>query len=126
MLEKVLESVERMFGISITEPKVEYEEIFVLKKMLEGAGIPFEFHSYLDGYHLCYPCFGENRICSVVEHNFSYGSDSDKLEIMGLLSEAEQQEDVGDEHSVKGYMSAQEVFDRIKLNFEKEGDVFHL
>lgn len=49
--------------------------------------------------------------------DFSYGSAFDKLEIMGLLTKEEQLEDVGDESSVKGYLSATDVFGRISKHY---------
>ena len=77
--------------------------------MLEKANIPFAFNELYKGYHLCYPKFSPKElICSVVEHEGSYGNRLDLLEIMGLLTEQEQEID-----EVVGSLTAEEVFNRI-------------
>lgn len=88
-----------------------YTEIFRLKKMLEDANISFRFYwkSDLMGFHLIYPATGDKRVCSVVEHAFSYGSSKNLLEIMGLLTDAEKEDDF-----VAGYLTADDVFERIR------------
>ena len=50
-------------------------------------------------------------ICSVVEFNGSYGASDDLLEIMGLMTEKEKQET---EDDVLGWLTAEDVFNRIK------------
>lgn len=93
---------------------MKYTEIFKLKKMLEKAKIPFAFiehHSV--GYQILYPAGGEKRQCSVIEHSFSYGNKQDLLEIMGLLTDEELKYD-----DVVGYLSAENVFYRIKEHYE--------
>lgn len=52
------------------------------------------------------------RECSVIEHEASYGHSEDKLEIMGLLTDEELQND-----DVVGHLSAEEVFSRIQKHF---------
>lgn len=52
-------------------------------------------------------------VCSAIEHNYSYGGDQDLIEIMGLLTKEEEQYD-----SVKGHLSADDVFTRIKKHWE--------
>lgn len=97
--------------------KEKYNEILKLKEMLTDAGIPFYMREIFDGYQICYP---ENntkqkpdvRECSVIEHEASYGHSEDKLEIMGLLTDEELQND-----DVVGYLSAEEVFSRIQKHF---------
>lgn len=93
--------------------KENYKEILKLKEMLEKAEIPFEFSELMGGYHLCYP---NNKIkeCSVIEHDGSYGREQDLLEIMGLLTNEELKHD-----EVVGYLSAENVFERIKKDYEK-------
>ena len=63
--------------------KERYNEILRLKGMLEKAKIPFVFSKLFGGYHIVYP---ENtgRVCSVIEHDYSYGREKDLLETMGL------------------------------------------
>lgn len=96
--------------------KENYKEIFKLKEMLEKAQIPFVFKEHKgirDGYQILYPKY-DVRICSVIEHSYSYGNEKDLLEIMGLLTDEESEYD-----SVKGYLSAENVFERIKKDYEK-------
>ena len=97
----------------------EYKEIFRLKEMLEKAKIPFEFRNIYDGYQICYPeCSkpDENifKVCSVIEHNGSYGHEKDMLEIMGLLTDEEAKND-----SVLGWLTAEDVFMRIEAHYHK-------
>ena len=93
--------------------KEKYNEILKLKNMLEKAEIPFEFSEIFSGYHVTYPS-NKFRICSVIEHGYSYGSEQDLLEIKGLLTKNEKKYDY-----VLGYLSAEEVFNRIKKNWKK-------
>lgn len=103
---------------------VEYKEIFKLKEMLEKANIPFEFidHSIKEtdfkDYQICYPVSFRSSdgrcVCSVIGHLGSYGSEEDLLEIMGLLTPEEEQED-----TVKGWLTAENVFERIKNHYEE-------
>lgn len=61
---------------------MKYTEIFKLKEMLEKENIPFEFiehKNYKNGFQICYPDCGEQRVCSVIEHGFSYGNRQDLL-----------------------------------------------
>lgn len=90
-----------------------YTDILVLKDMLEKGGIPFEFEPLFDGYHICYPR-KELYVCSVIEHAYSYGSSDDLLEINGLLTKKEAEYD-----DVVGYLTAINVFDRIKHHWDK-------
>lgn len=84
-----------------------YNEIIRLHDMLNKADIPHDFEESFDGYHICYNQGGQ-AVCSVIEHDFSYGSASDRLEIMGLLTPAEAVND-----SVAGWLTADDVFNRI-------------
>ena len=91
--------------------KPEYNEIFKLKSMLEENHIPFEWivhNDFRNGYQICYPEKDEKRVCSVIEHSFSYGNEKDLLEIQGLLTEKEEECD-----SVLGNLTADDVFQRI-------------
>ena len=95
---------------------MEYKEIFELKRMLENADIPFEMKEHFDGYVIFYPRFGQigkGCTCSVIEHEYSYGHDEDRLEIMGLLTEEEKKQD-----EVAGYLTATNVFIRIKNHYK--------
>lgn len=94
-----------------------YNDILLLKEMLEQEQIPFDFDNLFGGYVIVYPS-REECICSVIEHNYSYGSSSDLLEISGLLTEDEK--DVDD---VAGYLTALDVYDRIKVHWTKNKDI---
>lgn len=83
-----------------------YNEIIKLHEMLNKADIPHTFESEHGGHHIYYNCLG--RSCSVIEHNYSYGSHKDLLEICGLLTVKEAQQD-----GVAGYLTADDVFNRI-------------
>lgn len=92
-----------------------YKEILKLKGMLEMEGIPFVFRKRIrfNGYQICYPKGGEERVCSVIEQEGSYGNKVDLLEIMGLLTEKESEVD-----DVAGWLTAENVFSRIKKHWE--------
>lgn len=100
-----------------------YKEILVLNDLLEEAAIPFSLHRNFDGWQILYPPVASKRsnpwqektVCSVIQHYGSYGGMADKLEIMGLLTPEEAEYD-----AVKGNMTAQEVFERIKAHWEKD------
>lgn len=89
----------------------EFKEIFRLKKMLDEEGIPYRFTESFGGWHIIYSD-DEDDVCSVIEHKYSYGNAEDLLEIQGLLTEDELKLD-----SVAGYLSADDVFGRIKRDF---------
>ncbi len=93
---------------------MEYKEIKKLKQMLEVEKIPFEWGEQMGGYNLAYYGKDNYKVCSVLEHNGSYGHKQDRLEIMGLLTEQEQRID-----SVKGWLTADDVFQRIKKHWEE-------
>ena len=95
--------------------KERYNEILRLKGMLEKAKIPFEFSKLFGGYHIVYP---NNHFteCSVIEHDSSYGREKDLLEILGLLTKKEYKET---QDTVIGYLTAEDVFQRIKKHWKK-------
>lgn len=97
--------------------KQKYNEIFKLKSMLEENHIPFEWIEHTDfknGYQICYPEKGEKRVCSVIEHSFSYGNEKDLLEIQGLLTADEEKCD-----SILGNLTADDVFQRILSHWKE-------
>ena len=97
-----------------------YKEIFKLKKMLEDAKIPFDFYERdvdievktiipeWEHWHINYPS-KKGCIISAIEGTGTYGAEDDKLEIMGGLTEEEAKPD-----TVKGWLTAENVFERIK------------
>ena len=130
-----------------------YKEIFKLKEMLEKAEIPYIFidrfeedrklmenNEYLNEYlkdkeyyqillfndfrevmehYNTYKVFdNEKRIISIVQGYGTYGEEDDLLEIMGLLTEEEEKID-----SVTGYLTAEDVFNRIVKYFKDKSEV---
>lgn len=96
---------------------MKYKEIFRLKEMLEKEGIPFIYcdsrYKNIVHHQIVYPSY-DNVLCSCIEGYGSYGNREDKLEIDGLLTEREK------EYSgVVGWLTAEEVFKRIKEDYEK-------
>ena len=102
---------------------MKYTEIFKLKEMLENANIPFVFkdESYLfepigeEKYQIEYPCtfLKGGRVCSCIQGYGTYGAEQNLLEIMGLLTPEEAEQD-----SVCGWLTADNVFERIKKHWE--------
>lgn len=105
-------------GNYITDSK--YTEILRLKGMLDEAKIPNEFHKFMDGWQVVYQSDDSHRIMDAVEHYGSYGQENNLLEIMGLLTPEEDEYD-----SVAGYLTAQNVFDRIKKHYEEHKGESH-
>ena len=99
--------------------KMEYTEIFTLKTMLTSAKIPFVFVERDDafGFQICYPAKGKSCVCSVIEHQYSYGNEKDLLEIQGLLTSDEEKRE---NDSVLGYLSAADVFERISQHYHHQ------
>ena len=130
-----------------------YKEIFKLKEMLEKAEIPYIFidrfeedrklmknNEYLNEYlkdkeyyqillfndfrevmerYNTYKVFdNEKIIISIVQGYGTYGEEDDLLEIMGLLTEEEEKID-----DVTGYLTAEDVFNRIVKYFKDKSEV---
>ena len=100
-----------------------YNSIFRLRDMLDKEHIPYEFldrsYDVLNYHHTHYQIVvnkpkSTERLISVVEGNYTYGGEGDLLEIMGCLTKEEYKQD-----SVVGWLSAEEVFKRIKKNYKK-------
>ncbi|MBR6636323.1 MAG: hypothetical protein IKK97_02615 [Phascolarctobacterium sp.] len=101
-------------------------EIDRLDAMLKEARIPFKRidkdlrpeHDYWK-YHIYYPkrpkvgCGSYQMVCSVIQGTCTYGGNENLLEIMGLLTPEEAECD-----SVRGYLTAENVFERIKKHWE--------
>ena len=114
-----------------------YSEIFKLHNMLAEAGIPHDFVDETPSnnsvfifpgldctlYHIFYPSAEKydeilgpasdmtysSRVCSVIEGWHSYGGEKNLLEIRGLLTPEEENDD-----TVRGWLTAENVFERIK------------
>jgi hypothetical protein len=141
----ILKGVLSMGEMKVPEFNGKYGEIFKLHKMLEEAGIQHEFYDETPDtswvvpglgfdytkYHIFYPSWDEYRKginletyasstgCSVIEGYGTYGDEQDLLEIMGLLTPEE--EECG---SVCGYLTAENVFERIKAAEERRKELF--
>jgi len=100
-----------------------YTAIFKLQDMLTAAGIPFRFvkrkemetYTGREWYQIGYPVLPPDKrnVCSVIQGWGSYGEAHDLLEIMGLLTDNERSCD-----SVRGSLTADEVFERIKTHYD--------
>lgn len=122
--------------------KTKYKEIFKLKRMLEDAGIPFDWiegwgyndelmralkkefpDSPIDRYQICYPKGSfhneETRWISVIEGFGTFGAEQDRLEIMGGFTPTERFYEGCKKDDVKGHLTARNVFNRIKNNWEE-------
>lgn len=86
----------------------EMSKLFLL---LADADIPFETREIFGTMQICYPSF-DDLICDAICHQYSYGYEQGLLEIMGLADPG-----IGD--TVEGYLTADEVFARIKADYEK-------
>lgn len=106
-------------GNWLTNPK--YKEILKLDRMLTEAHIPHTLNKLMNGYQVCYPTNRDSVECvmDAIEHSGSFGSSDDTLEIMGLLTHEEKEDD-----SVLGYLTAEEVFDRIRKHWDGEWDEY--
>lgn len=89
-----------------------FEEIEKLSEMLDNAGIPHEDMNWLGGKQVNYPS-KQNVVCDAILNPYSYGHEEGLLEIMGLVNERK----IGD--SVEGYLTAEEVFKRIKKHYKR-------
>lgn len=91
-----------------------YQEILRLDAMLTEKQIPHTCQKAMDGWQVIYPQDGKKRVMDAIEHFGSYGNEQDKLEIMGLLTPEEKEND-----TVLGYLSAEEVFSRIDRHWKE-------
>ena len=89
-------------------------EMKKLIAMLKEAEIPFELTEDVcrnPANQVWYPSH-EEPVCDVICLEFSYGGTEGLLEIMGLVDD--DFNDIG----VEGYLTADEVFHRIKRHYE--------
>lgn len=93
------------------------KEMEKLWDMLRDAGIPHEYilRPQLRGAQICYPT-EHCRVVSVISGPYAYGGQQGLLEIMGLLTPEERESD-----SVVGYLTAEDVFARIKQHWDENG-----
>ena len=105
-------------------PREDHGEMSKLVKMLQEANIPFEY----SGTQVCYYGkegrpkpkegaiygMGMGAVCSVI---YGYGREKGLLEISGLMTDEEYERE---NDSVLGYLTAENVFARIKEHWESE------
>lgn len=97
-----------------------YQEILKLDQMLTDAHIPHTLRRIFDGWQVCYPNESQDDyIMDAIEHYGSYGKEDDKIEIMGLLTPEE-----GEHDSILGYLTAEDVFERIRKHHNGEWDKY--
>ena len=110
----------------------ENSAIFELKRMLDDAKVPYDYYDSRDvnfelagkvcpKIQISYPNNGNNMVCSVIQGYGTYGSEENKLEIMGLI---DPEIDKSNPDSVKGWLSAEDVFNRISKHWQKMLSVF--
>ena len=90
-------------------------EMEKLAKLLDEANVPYEVNWLFGTKQIIYPNEA-HHICDAVCHPYSYGSDRGLLEIMGLVGD-----DTGDD--VEGYLTAEEVAERIIKHFNENKSV---
>lgn len=93
------------FGIEI-----ENAEMGKLEWLLQEAKIPYRIEYIWGMPSVRYYGHGEELICDAVCHSGSYGHEIGLLEIMGLTRNND---------SVEGWLTSEEVFDRIYEDWNK-------
>lgn len=98
----------------MTNTSVNFEYMkttYELVDKLNAEEIPFEIRFLSNGFQVAYPNNGENRVCSVICHNCSYGKGNGNMEMMGLLTADEA---IYDDVVV---LTVDEIFNRIKEHY---------
>lgn len=99
--------------VFVGKNETRFQEIFKLKEMLDKNNVAYDsFHKLSDGFQITIARFAFD----VIEHSGSYGNREDRLEIMGLLTKAEREND-----SVLGNLTAKQVFNRIVKEYKARG-----
>lgn len=103
-----------------------HHEIFILKGMLNTTNIRFDFTERPSGILGWQIIVYENQktdtpdiLCDVIQNTNSYGEEKDLLEIMGGMTEDELKQ-----NDVLGYLTAGEVFKRIKYCYENNTRIY--
>lgn len=97
----------------LAEKVVKYSAIYNLAACLETKEIPFHFKQLPEqgGFKILYPA--ENSVvCSIVEHDFSWGSEENLLEIYGLNEKGERNFD-----EAIGNLTVEEVLEIIEKDY---------
>lgn len=94
------------------------KEIDRLAFLLERDNIPFERQEVntvpsIELTRIQYPC-DKDFVCSAIQGTYTYGGNLNLIEIMGLLTPKEEEQD-----EVVGYLTADEVYERIKNHYKR-------
>ena len=90
--------------------EIDYTEMGKLEWLLQEAKIPYRIEYIWGMPSVRYYGHGEELICDAVCHSGSYGHEEGLLEIMGLTR---------NDDSVEGWLTSEEVFDRIFEDWSK-------
>ena len=90
--------------------EIDYTEMVRLELLLQEAKIPYRIDYVIGMPSVRYYGHGENLICDAICHSGSYGHEEGLLEIMGLTRNGD---------SVEGWLTSEEVFDRISEDWSK-------
>lgn len=90
--------------------EIDYTEMIKLKLLLQEAKIPYRIDYVLGMPSVRYYGLGKELICDAICHSGSYGHEEGLLEIMGLTR---------NDDSVEGWLTSEEVFDRISEDWNK-------
>ena len=93
------------YGIEINNA-----EMGKLEWLLQEAKIPYRIEYIWGTPSVRYYGHGEELICDAICHSGSYGHEIGLLEIMGLTRNGD---------SVEGWLTSEEVFDRISEDWNK-------
>lgn len=93
-----------------------YNEILKLKNLMEKHNIPYHEEEHMNGLALSYPDM-VNCVCSIIQHDWSYGHEDNLLEIMGLPKEDEAGYDC-----MVGRLTAEDVFARIYNHYKENNN----
>lgn len=90
--------------------EIDYTEMIKLELLLQEAKIPYRIDYVLGMPSVRYYGLGKELICDAICHSGSYGHEIGLLEIMGLTR---------NDDSVEGWLTSEEVFDRISEDWNK-------
>ena len=92
--------------------EIDYTEMIRLELLLQEAKIPYRIDYVIGMPSVRYYGHGKNLTCDAICHSGGYGHEEGLLEIMGLT-----RNDNGD--CVEGWLTSEEVFDRISEDWNK-------
>lgn len=90
--------------------EIDYTEMVKLELYLQEAKIPYRIDYVIGMPSVRYYGHSNELICDAICHSGSYGYEKGLLEIMGLTRNGD---------SVEGWLTSEEVFDRISEDWNK-------